>query len=77
MPFLVKLASSLKGTQLLKKDSSPHCQKNHRQKSGVSKNQLDLELVPVANVMGTTTANKESTTLSCMPHVWQLAFNKF
>jgi hypothetical protein len=42
MQFLVRLAWSLKGTQLLKKDSSPHCQRNHWQKSGVSKQSTGL-----------------------------------
>jgi hypothetical protein len=75
MPFLMKLASSLKGIQLLK-DCSPHCQRNHWQKFGVSKNEMDLERVAVSNVTGTTTTHREPTTLLCMTHVWQLAFDK-
>jgi hypothetical protein len=43
---------------------------------GVGENQVNLELVPVANGMGTATLHGEPSKLSCMPHVWQVEFDK-
>jgi hypothetical protein len=66
MPLLVKPASGVKSTQLLKKGSWPHCWWNCRQNSWHGWNQADLQLVPVANGMGRATVYGEPATLPCM-----------
>jgi hypothetical protein len=74
MLLLVKTASSVKSTRMLKKGSSLHCQRNHWQNSLQGENNMDLELVFFANSMGGAIFHEEPTTLSCLPHVWQLFF---
>jgi hypothetical protein len=54
MPFFVKPALSIKSKQLIKKESSLYCQRNHWQVL-VRVKIKQTELVPVANGMGTVT----------------------
>jgi hypothetical protein len=67
-PFLVKPASSVKCTGLLKKGSSPHCRGASGKILRVSENQADLELLPVANGTGTATVHGECATCSAAVH---------
>jgi hypothetical protein len=59
LPFLVKPASSVKSTRLLKKGLHHVVEGTTDKIIGVGKNQVDLELVPVVNGTGTATVHEE------------------
>lgn len=76
MPFLLKFASSVKSTRLLKEQSSSHCRRNQWKILGVGDNQADLELALLSNLKGTVTAHGEPATFSCETYFRQFVFDE-